>query len=87
MSVIEFEDQKFVPLPPVDPLRNYTSKETRGAIDSSDIKPLQIIQPEGPSFHVNGYFIEWQKVIHLYHNFYFSFLIRFLNIFLNIFYM
>ncbi|KAL2340949.1 hypothetical protein Fmac_008889 [Flemingia macrophylla] len=61
MMVIEFEDRKLVPLPPVDPLRNYTSGETRGSSDRTDLKPLQIIQPDGPSFRVNGYFVEWQK--------------------------
>ncbi|XP_065874922.1 amine oxidase [copper-containing] zeta, peroxisomal-like [Euphorbia lathyris] len=61
MKVIEFEDRKLVPLPPADPLRNYTPGETRGGVDRSDIKPLQIIQPEGPSFRVNGHFVEWQK--------------------------
>ncbi|KAG2409350.1 Primary amine oxidase [Vigna angularis] len=61
MVVLEFEDRKLVPLPPADPLRNYTSGETRGGVDRSDVKPLQIIQPEGPSFRVNGHFIEWQK--------------------------
>ncbi|KAH0450848.1 hypothetical protein IEQ34_021540 [Dendrobium chrysotoxum] len=59
--VIEFEDRKLVPLPPADPLRNYTSGETRGGVDRSDVKPLHILQPEGPSFRVNGHFVEWQK--------------------------
>lgn len=62
MVVIEFEDRKLVPLPPADPLRNYTRGETRGGVDRSDVKPLQIVQPEGPSFRVNGYFVQWQKV-------------------------
>lgn len=62
MIVIEFEDRKLVPLPPADPLRNYTAGETRGGVDRSDVKPLQIVQHEGPSFRVNGYFVEWQKV-------------------------
>ncbi|KAK3037537.1 hypothetical protein RJ639_030345 [Escallonia herrerae] len=61
MVVIEFEDRKLVPLPPADPLRNYTPGETRGGVDRSDIKPLLISQPEGPSFRVNGHYIEWQK--------------------------
>lgn len=61
MEVVEFEDQKLIPLPPPDPLRNYTAGETRGGVDRSDVKPLQIIQPEGPSFRVNGYHVEWQK--------------------------
>lgn len=63
MVVIEFEDRKLVPLPPADPLRNYTSGETRGGVDRSDVKPIQIVQPEGPSFRVNGYYVEWQKVV------------------------
>ena len=60
--VIEFEDRKLVPLPPPDHLRNYTPGETRGGVDRSDVKPLIINQPEGPSFCINGYFVEWQKV-------------------------
>ncbi|MED6180700.1 hypothetical protein PIB30_012576 [Stylosanthes scabra] len=61
MIVLEFEDRKLVPLPPTDPLRNYTCGETRGGVDRSDVKPLQILQPEGPSFRVKGHFIQWQK--------------------------
>ncbi|XP_059657872.1 amine oxidase [copper-containing] zeta, peroxisomal-like isoform X1 [Cornus florida] len=61
MVVVEFEDRKLVPLPPADPLRNYTPGETRGGVDRSDVKPLHIIQPEGPSFRVDGHFVEWQK--------------------------
>ncbi|KAK4402448.1 Primary amine oxidase [Sesamum angolense] len=61
MVVIEFEDRKLVPLPPADPLRNYTPGETRGGVDRSDVKPLQIVQPEGPSFRINGHYVEWQK--------------------------
>ncbi|GAA0163089.1 oxidase [Lithospermum erythrorhizon] len=61
MVLIEFEDRKLVPLPPADPLRNYTPGETRGGVDRSDVKPLQISQPEGPSFRVNGRYVEWQK--------------------------
>lgn len=63
MVVLEFEDRKLVPLPPADPLRNYTPGETRGGVDRSDVKPLKIVQPEGPSFRVNGHFVEWQKVL------------------------
>ncbi|KAM3266430.1 copper methylamine oxidase isoform X1 [Capsicum annuum] len=61
MQIIEFEDRKLVPLPPVDPLRNYTAGETRGGVDRSDVKPLHIIQPEGPSFRISGNYVEWQK--------------------------
>ena len=65
MVIVEFEDKKLVPLPPADPLRNYTPGETRGGVDRSDVKPLHILQPEGPSFRVNGHFVEWQKVCFL----------------------
>ncbi|KAI7729153.1 hypothetical protein M8C21_022046, partial [Ambrosia artemisiifolia] len=61
MVVLEFEDRKLVPLPPADPLRNYTPGHTRGGVDRSDVKPLQILQPNGPSFRVNGQYVEWQK--------------------------
>ncbi|CAI9283818.1 unnamed protein product [Lactuca saligna] len=61
MVVIDFEDRKLVPLPPADPLRNYTPAHTRGGVDRSDVKPLQILQPDGPSFRVNGQYVEWQK--------------------------
>lgn len=66
MVVVEFEDRKLVPLPPADPLRNYTPGETRGGVDRSDVKPLLILQPEGPSFRVNGHYVEWQKVLVYY---------------------
>ncbi|OQU89852.1 hypothetical protein SORBI_3002G282600 [Sorghum bicolor] len=59
--VTEFEDWKLIPLPPPDHLRNYTPGETRGGVDRSDVKPLIINQPEGPSFNVTGHFVEWQK--------------------------
>ncbi|KAL4586964.1 hypothetical protein LXL04_011612 [Taraxacum kok-saghyz] len=61
MVVIEFKDRKLVPLPPADPLRNYTAGETRGGVDRSDVKPLNIVQPDGPSFRVDGHFVQWQK--------------------------
>ncbi|KAL8106358.1 hypothetical protein AgCh_029942 [Apium graveolens] len=61
MIVVEFVDRKLIPLPPADPLRNYAAAESRGGVDRSDVKPLNIIQPEGPSFRVDGHFVEWQK--------------------------
>ncbi|KAK4375674.1 hypothetical protein RND71_006351 [Anisodus tanguticus] len=59
--VIEFEDRKVVPLPPADPLRNYTAGETRGGVDRSDVKPLQIIQPDDTSFRVDGNYVQWKR--------------------------
>jgi primary-amine oxidase len=57
MTVLRVEDTGPVPLPPgsgayaadrVGPLRE-------------DLKPLEITQPEGPSFDVNGWEVRWQR--------------------------
>ncbi|KAL6973172.1 primary-amine oxidase [Sarracenia purpurea var. burkii] len=42
-------------------IENYAAGETRDGVDRSDIMPFQILQPEGPSFHVHGHYVEWQK--------------------------
>ena len=56
-EVLEVVDLGVVPLPPergsylpedVGPMRN-------------DLKPLQIVQPEGPSFQVDGNLVRWQR--------------------------
>ena len=57
MTVVRVEDLGVVPLPPgsgayaadrVGPLRD-------------DLRPLEIIQPDGPSFEVNGWEVRWQR--------------------------
>jgi primary-amine oxidase len=57
MTVVRVEDQDVVPLPPgagayaadrVGPLRD-------------DLKPLEITQPQGPSFEVRGWEVRWQR--------------------------
>ncbi|HIK54283.1 MAG TPA: primary-amine oxidase [Synechococcales cyanobacterium M55_K2018_004] len=57
MTVIRIEDYGVVPVPP-DPgeyeLRFHPNQRT-------DLKPLHITQPEGPSFTVEGHRIRWQK--------------------------
>ena len=57
MEVIRVEDYGVVPLPPQS--GNYA----REFIEEfrSDLKPLEITQPEGPSFEVQGHFVRWQK--------------------------
>jgi primary-amine oxidase len=35
--------------------------ETSGITPRGDLKPLHIIQPEGPSFKIDGHELEWQK--------------------------
>ncbi|WP_209121113.1 primary-amine oxidase [Alkalihalobacillus sp. BA299] len=57
MEVMKIIDNGIVPLPPLD--GNYTP-DLVGEL-RTDIKPLDIIQPEGPSFVVKGHQIEWQK--------------------------
>lgn len=57
MEVIRVEDYGVVPLPP-NP-GNYSTEFVKDL--RSDIKPLEITQPEGPSFEVQGHFIKWQK--------------------------
>lgn len=57
MEVIRVEDYGVVPLPP-NP-GNYSTEFVKDL--RSDIKPLEITQPEGSSFEVQGNFIKWQK--------------------------
>jgi primary-amine oxidase len=57
MEVLEVVDDAAVPLPPLSGL--YTA-ETVGPL-RQDLKPLEILQPEGPSFTVNGFEVRWQK--------------------------
>lgn len=51
------DDEKVIPVPKKK--RNYGREafpETR-----TDVKPLHIVQPEGPSFTVDGWKVEWQN--------------------------
>src|SRR5205823_14243466 len=67
MEVVEVEDHGVVPLPPKT--ANYTAD---GISDPGnypyfpdgvrkDLKPLDIAQPEGTSFKVEGHLVSWQK--------------------------
>ena len=56
-EIVKLNEFGIVPIPPND--GNYAAKfrdEFR-----SDIKPLEITQPEGPSFQVTGNEVRWQK--------------------------
>jgi primary-amine oxidase len=57
MEVIRVEDYGYVPLPPN--AGNYAAHRIEKF--RTDIKPIEITQPEGPSFKVNGYQVSWQK--------------------------
>lgn len=57
MEVLRVEDFGVVPLPPEagNWTRNYINATREG------LRPLEIIQPEGPSFSVDGHEIRWQN--------------------------
>jgi len=57
MEVIRVEDHGYVPLPPNE--GNYAAHRMKNF--RQDIKPIEITQPEGPSFEVDGYQVSWQK--------------------------
>lgn len=56
-TVVRVEDHGVIPMPPLD--GNYTP-DAVGEM-RSDIKPLEIVQSEGPSFEIEGHKITWQK--------------------------
>jgi primary-amine oxidase len=56
MKVVRVEDGGVVPLPPED--ADYTA-EVAGT--RSGLKPIEIRQPEGPSFELRGRELRWQK--------------------------
>ena len=57
MEVLRVEDHGVVPLPPepANWTRNHITQTRTG------LRPLEISQPEGPSFAVDGHEIRWQK--------------------------
>ena len=57
MEIMRIDDYGVVPLPP-NP-GNYAA-EFVGQF-RQDLKPLEVIQPEGPSFAVDGHSVTWQK--------------------------
>jgi primary-amine oxidase len=66
MAVVAVHDYGVVPLPPK--AGNYDAKRAASednvpsfASPRSDLKPIEITQPEGPSFSVEGHAVSWQK--------------------------
>jgi primary-amine oxidase len=57
MRVIRVEEFGPCPLPPQE--CNYAADRVKNL--RTDIKPLEIVQSEGPSFEVNGYRVRWQN--------------------------
>ena len=56
-EVLEVVDLGVVPLPPKS---GSYYPEDNGPL-RTDLKPLEITQPEGPSFEVDGNLVRWQK--------------------------
>ena len=61
MEVMRIDDYGAMPLPPKD--GNYGAEFIGQFGDEfrQDLKPLEITQPEGPSFNVDGWKVTWQK--------------------------
>ena len=57
MEVVRVDDFGVVPIPQGS--ANYLPKDV-GQL-RTDLKPLEITQPQGPSFTVDGYRVKWQK--------------------------
>ncbi|MBD2102558.1 primary-amine oxidase [Leptolyngbya sp. FACHB-261] len=57
MTVLRVEDYGVVQLPPE--AGNYTTEFVQDL--RPDLKPLEIVQPQGPSFEIDGYQVRWQK--------------------------
>jgi primary-amine oxidase len=57
MQVVRVEEHGNWPLPPGE--CNYFADRVTN--QRSDIKPLEIVQAQGPSFEVQGYQVRWQK--------------------------
>lgn len=57
MKVIRVDEHGHWPLPPQQ--ANYAADRVKNF--RTDIKPLSIMQPEGPSFTTDGYAVSWQK--------------------------
>jgi primary-amine oxidase len=67
MQVVDVEDHGIVPLPPNS--GNYTVEGLSAEGNTpcfpqgprQDLRPIEITQPEGASFHVDGHEVRWQK--------------------------
>ncbi|HEV2033258.1 MAG TPA: primary-amine oxidase [Candidatus Dormibacteraeota bacterium] len=67
MQVLEVEDHGVVPLP--ERAGNYTVERIRDPVNfphfpegtRADVKALEIKQPDGPSFAIEGHHVSWQK--------------------------
>lgn len=56
-ELLRLEDHGVIPLPPES--GNYAARYVENF--RKDIKPLEVVQPEGTSFQVDGHEVQWQK--------------------------
>jgi primary-amine oxidase len=67
MEIVDIEDHGAVPLPPrsgnytVDTISDANNYPHFPSGPRTDLKPVEITQPEGTSFQVDGYEVRWQK--------------------------
>src|ERR1700687_334336 len=66
MKVIDIEDNGVVPLPPTagNSAEKFMFDENNRPSFTKcrdDVKPIEITQPDGPSFTVDGWKVQWQK--------------------------
>ncbi|MDH3602868.1 MAG: primary-amine oxidase, partial [Candidatus Tectomicrobia bacterium] len=57
MEVVRVEDREVVPVP--EEMGNYSASYIKDV--RADVKPLEVVQPDGVSFDVNGWEVSWQK--------------------------
>ena len=62
-EVVEVIDTGVVPIPPQpgNYAREFVSEFTETGAFRKDLKPFEVVQPDGPSFSVNGHEVQWQK--------------------------
>ncbi|WP_191567209.1 primary-amine oxidase [Metabacillus idriensis] len=59
MEIVRIEDYGVKPIAPKDAL--YKPEQNENIEVRTDLKPIEITQPEGPSFEIEGHNIKWQK--------------------------
>jgi primary-amine oxidase len=65
-KVLDVQDHGVVPIPPSPGEYTQMGMQQPGNVPHyagprEDVKPIEITQPEGPSFEVDGYEVRWQK--------------------------
>lgn len=61
-KILRIDDERVLPVPEVDPASAEWSRDHMPpGRERTDVKPLDIVQSDGPSFEVNGDLLSWQK--------------------------